>query len=199
MMSHNCDSIEMSDESDNEGFVRESKEPIFLRRRTYDMKTLAKLRWVFKSSPLIGGISTCSAEAKHWLAQGIHRSVSIWKPFSVAHNIRYPHLCRKEGQLLSGKKKGKGFNNMFRRGNFDRHILETKSKTWDYHRVSFVETKFREKNVTLRCFCHIYFLVISLPWKHFTIFKYIWVYSVGIYFTFKHCGIRTKSHQFCKN
>ena len=47
-MSHNCDSIEMSDESDNEGFVRDSKEPIFLRRRTYDMKTLAKLRSVFK-------------------------------------------------------------------------------------------------------------------------------------------------------
>ena len=48
MMSHNCDSIEMSDESDNEGFVRDSKEPIFLRRRTYDMKTLAKLRSAFK-------------------------------------------------------------------------------------------------------------------------------------------------------
>ena len=54
MMSHNCDSIEMSDESDDEGFVRESKEPIFLRRRTYDMKTLAKLRDVFKLSIFIG-------------------------------------------------------------------------------------------------------------------------------------------------
>ena len=52
MMSHNCDSIEMSDESDNEGFVRDSKEPIFLRRRTYDMKTLAKLRLVFQAKIL---------------------------------------------------------------------------------------------------------------------------------------------------
>ena len=55
MMSHNCDSIEMSDESDNEGFVRDSKEPIFLRRRTYDMKTLAKLRWVFKMTLWLSG------------------------------------------------------------------------------------------------------------------------------------------------
>ena len=95
MMSHNCDSIEMSDESDNEGFVRDSKEPIFLRRRTYDMKTLAKLRLVFQAKIH----SSLAPSSVHSALENL---------FLVAHNIHYQHRCRKEGQPLSGKKKGLG-------------------------------------------------------------------------------------------